>query len=117
MASSYRAGSDGTDRLPSDYEEIENATAQLRFQGEAWVNGQALEVDNAAYTYTVPLADLHRELTGFVAQWGEGDREWAIHSRNGSPRVSDCFKRHPEAPEVVQDWNGPFTITLETWGV
>lgn len=107
------------DQLPDNKAAIELADATLLFIGEAWINGHAREVDNSRAEFTVPLADLHRDHTAHIGSPGKQteDHPWFIHSTPMNHYVSDAFRTHENAPEWVQEWQGPFEVKLKTWGV
>lgn len=68
---------------------------RAHFQGEAWVNDNAIPCDP------------------------EGPADWTVSSdlatrvvvRNGIDN-DDVLKDDPAAPEWVREWQGPFTITV-----
>lgn len=74
---------------------------RLEFIGQAWVDEYARAVDDGHTEFTIPLEDLKTR-----------DNEWAIHSTATSYHVEDSLHRHENAPEWVQDWDGPFELKL-----
>jgi hypothetical protein len=88
---------------PDNDDVIPQARATLAFRGEAWVRGRARAVDDAGTTFTVPLGDLRNE-----------SNEWAIHGGAGLHYVADGLHQHSNAPEWVQQWDGPFTVSVDS---
>ncbi|MCK0441213.1 hypothetical protein MUG78_17580 [Gordonia alkaliphila] len=70
---------------------------QAEFWPQAWQNNNAIDVDPEGPT-----------------QWpiSAGDaRDWLPEACSSSPDLDD-LRQHPDAPQWVKDWRGPFYITL-----
>lgn len=94
------------DELPTDESAIKHAIAILEFVGQAWINGHARDVDDGTYTFEVPLECLYNF---------EDSKYTAIHHRHGEEHyVDDGLTSHEAAPETVQNWPGPFLLTVKT---
>lgn len=89
------------EELPDEEAEIESGEAVLEFTGEAWVGGRARDVDGKETTYTVPLSDLRQ------------NGNWALDETPSRHFVSDSLHTHENAPEWVQEWNGPFELQIK----
>lgn len=88
--------------LPDEEAVIESGEAILEFTGEAWINGVAMDVDNKEETFTVPLTDLR--LNG----------SWALDGSTSRHHVADQLHRHENAPDWIQEWNGPFELQVKS---
>lgn len=88
--------------LPDDEAAIESEDAVLEFTGEAWIDGRARAVDDKEETFTVPLTDL------------QVDGEWALEETPSRHFVSDQLHRHENAPDWIQEWDGPFELQVKS---
>jgi hypothetical protein len=79
------------------------------FQGEAWINDYALPVDNAftEWDTTAYAAGFSRYLGQLAIRQRSG-----LNAEDGLLDNDDIFKSDPDAPELVRNWRGPFTIRL-----
>lgn len=88
--------------LPDDEAAIESGEAVLEFTGEAWVDERAQAVDGKEETFTVPLTALR------------AGGEWALDETPSRHFVSDQLHRHENAPNWIQEWDGPFELQVKS---
>jgi transcriptional regulator with XRE-family HTH domain len=88
------------------------ARYEARFQPEAWVNGQAIQVDPEGPT-SWDCTELADGLTAYLAGCARRQGE-AFDDGFGVVDNDDLFKTDPAAPEWVRAWSGPFTIRILT---
>lgn len=82
-----------------DREIEEDEKAKVTFHPQAWQNDYAVPVDPEGETeFVVPCEDATDDKGKLLS-----DNSWE----------SDVLKDHPNAPEWIKSWNGPFYITLE----
>jgi len=84
-----RQGLDLSEHL-EDIHLARDCRIEAEFHPQAWQNDYAIPVDP------------------------EGETRWQIHADELDPEQSDCdyLKGGPNVPQWVQDWSGPFYITL-----
>lgn len=69
----------------------------VEFHPQAWVNDYAVEVDPQGPTqYEVEDSDIE-------SGWESDTYE------------TDALKDHPNAPEWVREWQGPFWVDVDFW--
>jgi hypothetical protein len=78
-----------------------------KFDPQAWVNDYAMSVD--------PQGPQEWDVTDFVLRRKQLKQkiEEAVESLGWWLDDHDIFQDHPDAPQWVRDWQGPFTITVE----
>jgi hypothetical protein len=93
-----------------DYEENYGATFTAHFQGEAWVNDNAVPTDDEGDDEWDCTAFAHEHMD-YVRGLEERRGEY-LDGSFGIVDNDDVFKSDPAAPEWVRDWQGPFTIRI-----
>ena len=89
-------------QLLADYRLRISGAVTIRFIPQAWVDGWAIPVDPAGPTaFLVPIADAQ-----------DADGKWLPDRDDGS----DPLREHPNAPEWIRGWPGPFEIEIESGG-
>jgi hypothetical protein len=80
-------------------ETAEQRLVRVRFTPQAWINDNTVEVDpQGPLTFEVPVADA----TDAAGNWLP-DNDYA----------SDQLREHPNAPDWIRRWSGPFEIAIE----
>lgn len=78
---------------------IEGPSVEVMFTPQAWMNDQALEVDcEQRRRFTVPLEDALTESGALV---------------KSDSSESDLLKNHERVPDWINNWGGPFYITIQ----
>lgn len=75
------------------------------FSAEAWVNDQAIEVDPEGPTEWDCTTAVFEHLAYFQALGLDSVVDGLVDN-------DDVLKGDPAAPEWIQEWRGPFTITV-----
>lgn len=96
--------------LPDDPALIERSQATLLFIAEAWIDGEAKEVDDGRHEFTVPLSQLHTADPGQSPH----DDQWAIRGTAHNHLVEDELKNHERNRAKFTEWSGPFSIKLKS---
>lgn len=72
------------------------------FLPQTLINDDAYRVD--------PLGDVSWDCTGFLT--GRFTEEQILDGLDGNWAITDDLKYDPNAPEWIQEWPGPYEITL-----
>lgn len=90
------------DALTDDNGDVIDGHVTLRFVGEKLIDGRPHALDDFKTRYKVPINDL-QDSEGF----------WQIRRGETAHYVQEPLKTHPNAPELVTGWDGPYTIMVD----
>ncbi len=76
---------------------MDRAVWQAAFQPQAWINGHAIDVD--------PDGETHWDIAEYEAHK-------ALPEAMAAGADLDYLREHPNAPQWVRSWSGPFRIEI-----